>query len=197
MTTMTITQALNELKLLDKRIEKVVVLPKVGFKIGTKMYNNFDPEQAKSDLQSFNDLVSRRAKIKMLINKSNIETEVKVDNKTMSVLEAIEYKATIEYKNIMLRTLKQQYSNVTVAINNGNETVKQRLDSQISSVFEKSTDKDIKSFTDTFNKNNSYEMVNPIDIEKILTDLDAEIDNFTNEVDYVLSTSNATTTITF
>ena len=193
--TMTITQALNELKLLDKRIVKTITKSKIGVTIGTKIQNNFDETAAKADLQSVTDMIERRAAIKMLINKSNISTKVKVAGRQMSVLEAIEYKATIEYKNVLLRQVTSQYNAAVQEVNYNNEEVKRRLDSQISSVFEKPTDKDVKDFTATFEKNNNYSLSNPIKIEELSKTLDEEIDVFTNEVDYVLSTSNATTTI--
>lgn len=194
-TTMTITQALNELKLLDKRIAKTISKAKVGIKIGSKIQNNFDEVSTKADLQSINDMIERRATIKMLINNSNVKTKVKVAGKQMSVLEAIEYKATIEYKNSLLKQITSQYNSAVQEVNYNNEEVKRRLDSQISSVFEKPTDKDVKDFTTTFEKNNSYSLSNPLKLEELSKSLDEEIDVFTNEVDYVLSTSNATTTI--
>lgn len=192
---MTITQALNELKLLDKRITKVIKQPKIGFKIGSTVQGKFDVEQAKADLASFNDLVERRAKIKMLINSSNITTQVKVGGAKMSVLEAIEYKATIAFKTYMLKSLGNQFASVSDSINYGNQDVKSRLDSQISSAFANATAKEVKDFSETFNKNNGYDFVDPINVEKLHAELDLEVDTFTNEVDYVLSASNATTTI--
>jgi hypothetical protein len=69
------------------------------------------------------------------------------------------------------------------------------LDAQVKSAFEKATKKEIEDFTQTFLKNNGYSMEDPLQIEKLMENLDKEIDEFESEVDFVLSTSNATTTI--
>jgi hypothetical protein len=104
----TITRALNEVKLLDKRINSAIenlVLADVSYakepgKVSSR--NQYMPKddfikKVKGDFQSVNDLIQRRSYIKAQIAQSNSLTEVNVAGVTMAVAEAIEKKASIEY----------------------------------------------------------------------------------------------------
>ena len=192
---MTVTEGLAQLKLLDKRITKATRNSVVGYKIGSTVQESFDEKDVKANWQALQDLISRRGSLKMAINKSNLKTQVKIDGKKMSVLEAIEFKNTITYKKNILKHILNNYTEVDRKINYGNDETKERLDTQVRSAFEKATKKEIQDFTDTFTKNNGYAMVDPLGVDVISTKLDEDIDNFESEVDFILSTSNATTTI--
>jgi len=193
---MTVAEALSKLKLLDKRIRKAVKTSGfVGYSIGEKIQGNFKKDEAKSSFDSISDLIDYRFKLKSAINKSNFETKVKISNKEMTVLQAIELKSSIEYDKMFLDSLKRNYAQVLNIIEDGNEEVKERLDVQVRSAFEKASKKDIEQFSETFLKNNRYDIVDPLNIDGAIKDLDAQIDNFESEVDFVLSTSNATTII--
>jgi len=192
---MTVTEGLAQLKLLDKRIKKSTRGSIVGHKVGSTIQDNFNESEAKANFQSLKDLIDRRASLKMAINASNLSTKVKIGGKKMTVLEAIEFKKTIEYKKSILSRMLSDFSEQSRKVEYGNDETKERLDTQVRSAFEKATKKEIEDFSTTFNRNNGYSLVDPLGIEKLATDLDEEIDNFESEVDFVLSTSNATTTI--
>jgi undecaprenyl pyrophosphate synthase len=194
-TQMTVSEGLAKLKLLDKRIKKTMQMPYVGYKIGNKIQEDFDSEATKAKYQSLNDLMKYRNALKMAINESNLKTKVKVAGKKMTVLEAIEHKTLIDYKKNILEYVKRSYRDVNQKIDYGNENTQERLDAQVRSAFEKATKKEIEDFTETFLRNNGYSMEDPLDIEKLMENLDKEIDEFESEVDFVLSTSNAITTI--
>ena len=194
-TQMTVSEGLAKLKLLDKRIMKNMRMDYVGYKIGNKIQEDFKPEDAKAKYQSLNDLMKYKSTLKMAINESNLKTKVKVAGKKMTVLEAIEYKNTIQYKKTILNAIKSSYNSVQHQIESGNDHTQERLDAQVKSAFEKATKKEIEDFTQTFLKNNGYSMEDPLEIEKLIENLDKEIDEFESEVDFCLSTSNATTTI--
>jgi len=194
-TEMTVSEGLAKLKLLDKRIRKAMTSEYVGYKIGNKVQENFESEKAKSNYQSLNDLMKYRSNLKMAINESNLKTKVKVAGKKMTVLEAIEYKTTIQYKKEFLESVRRNYIQVQQKIEYRNEETQERLDSQVKSAFEKASKKEIEDFTQTFLKNNSASLEDPLKIENLIESLDREIDEFESEVDFVLSTSNATTVI--
>lgn len=196
MKTITITEGLSQLKLLDKRITKEISsLSVVGVKEGSKVMNGFTPEGAKSEFQSVNALIERRAKLKMAINESNVKTIVSVSGVSMSVLSAIEHKKTLEYKRDLLKRLQKTHKYATEVVEENNHDVKLRLDAQVRSAFESASKKDIEDFSKTFMKNNQYDVIDALNVLDVMKKLDEEIDNFENEVDFVLSTSNATTTI--
>jgi len=190
---MTIAQALNKLKLIDKKITKKTRVDFVGVKLGGKIREAFDAVQASADLESVNALITQRSDIKNKINTSNGITEVVIDSKRMTVSEAIAKKDEIAYKEALLSRMKSNFSNATSTIDYNNSEIQERLDVQlqkIDGVSEK------EQFSKIFMKSNASEMVDPIGIVAYIKTLDEEVMNFTDEVDYILSTSNATNTIT-
>jgi hypothetical protein len=189
---MTIAQALNELKLLDKKISKKTESDFIGVKSAGKILNGFNPEDAKADLQSLNDMIDRRAVIRNKINTSNSIAEVTIDGNRMTVSEAINMKDTIEYKARLLRRMSSKFSNATQTVDYQNEEVKERLDVQL----QKIDDIELKNnFTKSYTKSQGAELVDPIGLGDYTKALDDSVMNFQNEVDYILSTSNATTVI--
>jgi len=194
---MILTQALNELKLLDKRITKVTQGSTfVGYSVGGKVQNSFNEDNVAGSLTSVTDLIARRARIKGLIYESNLKTKVTIGGKKMTVSDAILVKETIPYKRKLLNTLKSQYETAEYRVSNENDEVQARLDNQTSKFGDDKTKaQDIADFSKNFIKMNGAELIDPANIPAYALKLDEELDNFENEVDFILSTSNATTTI--
>ena len=91
-----ITEALNELKLYDSKINKAIANAKLASaakkssdKVGVVKKEEFE-ERAKASYQSVTDLIANRNALKSAIVKSNAVTEVTINGKTMTVAEAIE-----------------------------------------------------------------------------------------------------------
>jgi len=189
----TISQGLNLLKLLDKKITKKTRVDFVGVKIGKNIREGFDAKQAQADLDSVNALIKQRSDIKNKINISNGITEVKIDGKRMTVGEAITMKDEIAYKEGLLSRMKANFLSATQTIDYSNSEVQERLDVQlqkIDGVSEK------EQFSKIFMKSNAAELIDPTGIANQITALEEEVMNFTDEVDYILSTSNSLNTIT-
>ena len=55
----------------------------------------------------------------------------------------------------------------------------------------------MKALRQTYIENNTYDLIDPLDIAKVMEALDAEINEFNAEVDAALSVSNALTVIEF
>lgn len=100
---MTITRALSELKMLDKRINRTVddaVLG--GLMIGKHIQHGFQNQEevekkAKADDQSIQALIKRRNAIKSAIVVSNATTMIDVAGVRMTVAEAIERNDRLRY----------------------------------------------------------------------------------------------------
>ena len=116
-----ITQALNELKLLEKRINDkigctVFLTSKVNNETkvlnGKKTPEEFEKE-AKADYASILDLINNRKVIKSKIVESNATTFVEINGKKYTVADAIERKSSIIYEQKLLQTLMQQRIRVT------------------------------------------------------------------------------------
>ena len=192
-----ITRALNELKLLDKRIEKTILSSKfLTLKINEKNQDNdFKP---KENLQSINDLIKRRSLMKSKIMESNAETEVTIAGTKMTVVEAIELKDSIKYKKKLLEKLVKDCKSTRASIENINSDVKERLDVLLQSHFGKDAkvkDSDTEAIIKPFMNMNEAKEVDLINIDNIIISLTGEIDSFESEVDFILSESNAITKI--
>lgn len=193
----TVTRALAKLKLLDKQINKKIDGSLFSsYKVGGKnIKDEFNPVQ---DLQAVTDLIDFRAKLKTGIMKSNSTTFVQIGKVKMTVVEAIETKDSIAYRQSLLRKIKNDISNAEEAVEYGNEQVKDRLDKMLVSSFgrdSKPKEEDIKAISKPFLDNNEYELIKSDKIEKVIATMEDEIDTFISEVDMVLSESNAVTTI--
>ena len=113
MRTMTITEALVELKLLDKRIANsdmqdwcIIQLKQDKKTMAGETVEEYE-KKTKARFQSVKDLITERANIKKAIVKSNADTVVEVGDLKMTVAEAIEYKTSIEYEKRLLQSLRR------------------------------------------------------------------------------------------
>lgn len=202
MSSISIARALVELKTLDARINKITTSTQwIIFKTKNKNSNFIEDEFKKntqSEFQSLNDLIIRRDKLKNVIMNSNSITEVELGENKMKVSQAIEYKKTIEYKKKLLENLKKQRQYVTVEYETHKQRVQNKIDENIKVICGKDSKPDesvIKSVSDGITKGDPIEIYDPLCLDKIIKDLEISIENFTANVDYVLSESNALTIV--
>ena len=205
-TKITITEALNELKLLDKRIRKaeydaeyVGAAKKSSDKIGHMTKKDYETK-AKADLQSAMDLITRRDKIKAAIVYSNAITEVVVGNTTMTVAEAIEAKTSIAYRRILLDELVKQYNDAKCDVESYNQKADLAVDKLREQYIGKTTEGklDTEGFevlAENYHKLNDYALVDPNNILDVITKLENEINDFESNVNTALVIKNATTFI--
>ncbi len=198
---MSITQALAELKLLDKRINKA--LDNVTWAdIKTKSYPVDTEKFAKTvraQYQSFTDLVKRRDMIKRGVVKANAATRVKVGTWEGTVAEAIEYKTSIHYKRLLLNTMREQLLTAKQQFKEQQEAVDGRLEKLLHSELGKdvkTSPETITALTNSFRENNKVELVDPLDLSERTRELEEEIESFETNVDWVLSETNGKTMIT-
>lgn len=198
---MSVTQALPELKLLDKRIEKISDNVLNWCKVSHNGYP-VDKEkhrlETESQLQSFNDLVNRRNTIKRAVILSNAVTRVKIGNWEGTVAEAIEYKNSIYTKRVFLDGMKSALKNARDEY----ERMKGQVDGRLERLLQSELGKDVKTnpetiqaLTTTFRENNKVEFVDPLDLASKIATLEEELDSFQTNVDWVLSESNGKTLI--
>ena len=190
-----ITRALNTLKLLDKKISKSIESSQfANYTVGGKSY--LDKYTPNEDLQSINDLISYRARLKSAIMASNAVTLVTVGDIKMTVVQAIETKDSIKYRKQLLRKIKQDLANVERIVTDTNEQVQVRLDRLVeASLGSDKSKSEYDAIAKPFLEKNEAKSVDSVKYDKIAKDLEAEIDLFESEVDLVLSESNATTFI--
>lgn len=197
---MSITQALAELKLLDKRIQKAtdnVQWADVKTKSHPVDLEKFT-RTAQAEYQSFLDLVKRRDTIKRKVVTSNAATQVKVGTWEGTVAEAIEYKTSIFYKKRLLDIMRIQLLTAKSEFKEQQESVDTRLEKLLHSELGKDvkTSPDtITALTNSFRENNKVELVDPLDLSQRTKELEDEIESFETNVDWVLSEVNGRTLI--
>ena len=199
-----IHRALVELKNLDDRInsatrEAVVVIAnrKSNDKINGVPVEDYK-KQMQGSYDKVNSLIDYRNRLKSAVVQSNAETKVKVAGEEMTVAQVIDRKDSIQYKKNLLHSIQLQYRNSVNFVAKENNALPAKLETYLISILghkEKQTEEDVKLHTETFMKRNEHEMIDPINVLKVITDLEDYIDEFESEVDAILSESNATTFI--
>ena len=204
---MLVTQGLNELKLLDNRIVREI--QKASFITAaktkdTKVTSNITKmeyaDNAKATYQSVNDLINRRKRIKAAIVDSNARTMVTIHGIEMTVAEAIEMKTSIEYEEGLLKTLKNQNENAKSTVARQNILMEEKIDKYLETMMgreAKTKKEDYSEMIDPIREANEYSLVDPLGVEKIITELSDKIDGFRSEVDSKLQISNCITWIEF
>ena len=209
----TIHKALAELKTMDARINKaireatyVLAVKNSAEKINGITVADFK-ENMKSGYQKVNDLMARRDAMKRAVVLSNATTKVQIGGVEYTVAEAIEMKNHgVEFKQTLLNNMVYAYSSAQAEFNrNSGEVLEKKAETYVLSVIQAqpkeskmSVDSDaMKALRQDYINNNSYGLIDPIGIAKVIEKLDAEINEFVAEVDAALSCSNALTVIEF
>jgi hypothetical protein len=197
---MSITQALAEVKLLKKRLEKTGRYTKyVALKTKT---NNVDVEDftktAKANFQSFKDLLNRYNVIRSAIVVSNATASVTIGGKTYTIAEAVERKRSIETEEDMLQGLQNEWKHVKEEAEKHQRTQQERLDKLLLQELGKDSKTNvevIQSLTDSFMRNNKADIIDPLGLEAVIRQMNDDIEAFKTNVDWVLSESNGKTQI--
>lgn len=202
----TITRALVELKMLDKKIAQVSEFPFVGVyqKKGKSIINRSESKDdfeknAKGKMQSLKDLVSRVEKLRLGIAKANAETIVMIGGKEMTIVEVLVFKERI------IPILSKVYKSLSRQIGTVNSHIEQQrvqVESAVSDMLERNLGNDRKADKEAYNaiavpfiEANEFNLSDAADSAKYAENLDSIIQEFQTEVDVALSEANATTFI--
>ena len=207
-----VTRGLKELKLIDSKINRSISeYPFVGYakKSSKKVNNTYSREDfteyLKGNYDRVNALMNNRVQIKTAINASNAITYVTVCDRSMNVTEALDEKSRLPYKKAFLAKLEKDLKSAKSYIDNENEKVEDKIfllikdsgneSNSTSSKKDSSQDNSKEMFYNSYREEQFYEMINPNKVEEIIESLKNEIEEFENEIDFVLSESNAITKI--
>lgn len=154
--------------------------------------------EATASFQSIRDLRKRIIKIKVAIAKSNCDTTVTIGGETMSVMEAIIMKRSIDLWKMEYEAEKKALAAARKsheeALNENKKQVESLLLAHASATTaeKKSAEEKYQTMIDT---TCAVSFVDPNGIQSSIEKLEEEIQNLDTELDYVLSESNATTLI--
>ena len=201
----TIHRALAELKLIDSKIEKAIetAVPSGWVQKDGKVNSMIDKEEFTNDVRSkyqkITDLINRKAAIKSAIVKANSETEVKIADNTMFIVDAINFKNIVSAKKDLINRFTRVHTNVKGQVLTNNERVKENAMKLAEAALGKDNVKigenDVESITKPYLENNTFELIDPMNCDKLIETLQNEVDEFETEVDAVLSEINAVTLI--
>jgi sulfur carrier protein ThiS len=201
---MTIHEALSRIKMTEKRIaaaanaQFVVANRHNNTKIDGKDISA-KVEELKAAKQSFEALVRNYRTLKSAVAMSNAATSVTVGDKTYTVVEAIEEKHFAEDRINYLKTIRRSYEMALNTANSNNARVPEGAERFVASLnmSEKNgnSKEDIKKTMDTYIVDNTWELVDPNNAAEWLKEMEKDITDFTSNIDFKLSESNATTVI--
>jgi len=206
MTKMTVHEALCEIKVADKRIEKAIqecafcaANKESSPKVNGVPVKEFEDE-VKNKFKSIQDLIARTEKIKAALSLSNAKTKIQINGEKMTVAEAIYMmQYGIKNKQAVLTAMTRALKNARNIIEYENgERLDDRLDKYIQSVYgskEKVAAEELDKASKDFKARNEFKLVDPIGIVDKIAALTEEIDKFQAAVDSAIQISNATTYI--
>lgn len=191
-----ITRALVELKLYDKKIMKASTFGFISYTVsGTNKIPDITP---KASLQSVKDLIASREHLKNAIQKANSSTKVKIGNNLMTIAQAIDRKHSIHHYENLLSNMRDQYRQIHRIVDKTNAEVDAALDRQLEAIngsSNKTNPKESESYSTMYRDNNQAKIDDPLDLAKAIDELDTFITEFMSEVDLSLSEINSKTEI--
>jgi hypothetical protein len=200
---MTITKALSELKLLEKRANKLIdETTFVTFTVGGEPPREARSaaefaERVRARRQSVADLLRRRSAIKAAVVASNARTTVEIAGQTYTVAAAIERKASVAFEQRLIARLGSDLARAQREVELNNERAGDRLDQQAQALLGKegSRGAEYEALHRSFMERNASRLLDPLDAQADIDRLSDQVDAFLAEVDQALSVSNALTVI--
>jgi len=212
MTTMSITRALTRAKTIEKQLARLVESQFVV----TLMKREVDDESdvfkdnlkmTQSNFDQFNDLFAELNNIKAAVRKSNEVTKVVIGGEELTVADALVYKNTIVYRNNFLDRITRENRNAESRVEQSKISADTKFASVRENLIKNSQGQDVsEDYLKTVLTEEERRLKKAIvevkvsGINNVNEFIEAErkrIDTFIEEVDYVLSESNATTIIEF
>ena len=203
--TMTIHEALSELKMLDSRINRKIESTSFceANKHSNSKINGLTIDDYKKNVvevyQSINDLIRRRGAIRNALSNSNAITTITVGGKTYTIAEAIEMKKTgVDLLENLKLTMTEQYNSAIRRVRTNNDALNEVADRYVQGLYgskEKSNSEEINKAREVYVVANTIDFIDPLGIQGEIEKLAEEIETFSHEVDSKISVSNALTTI--
>lgn len=213
---MLVTQALDERDLLVKKISDKIdkasfvdtIKPNEDKVYSKRIGKDEYAKEAESAYQQIVDLIERFQKIDAAIVASNAETEITTSYGKFTVAGAISlrsrlrglgtYDGEADFEGILKSKMQDEYNERVRTCDLKNSQLQNTAESMRLSILGKdSKTKDDKPLgvVDAYVKENTTELVDPLDIKKKIESLEEKNNTFLKELDTQIKVSNATTLI--
>lgn len=207
-TKMSVTRALATLTKVEEKIQKrIEALNTIHIAKGTdanrqipgsiQSVEDFE-KSAQADFQGVQDLLSVRDDLKAKVVQSNAVTKVEIAGESMTVAQAIERKRTIVFKELLLGKLKSQYNHAQVRLNRDTQEFEAKLEAARAPYVQRDKAPDAAQLAVVeapVRSMGTPSIVDPLGLADRIRSLEAEIEDFKSNVDFVLSESNARTEV--
>ena len=206
MTKMLITEALDERDFLEKKIrDKINKASFIGLKKNneetvanlSKKAIDFE-DDAKSELQSIKDLISRYHRIDGEIIKSNAATMITVGGRQFSVAEAISIRQKMDDKSLeksLADKLTLEHDRVTMAARDYKDKLESNAQSLRETISGKESKEDGYGVVEEYIKANGLTMIGIVDAKDVANEIIEGADKMLSEINTAIKVSNATTHI--
>lgn len=209
---MSITRALTRAKTIEKQLARLVESQYVVTLMKREVDDVSDVfkdnlKMTKSNFDQFNDLFAELNNIKAAVRKSNEVTKVVIGGEELTVADALVYKNTIVYRNNFLDRITRENRNAESRVEQSKISADTKFASVMENLIKNSQGQDVsEDYLKTVLTEEERRLEKAIvevkvsGINNVNEYIEAErkrIDTFLEEVDYVLSESNATTIIEF
>lgn len=198
----TLTRALAEVKLLDKKINsKTSKLRVVDVQEANETIDGLPKgDYAKNvafELQALNDLIIQKTKLKSKIMQANATTKLNIGDVEYTILEAIQMKTDINYNIAITKTINSQLSEVKSRVDYNNENLEDNIQQTINA--KASSNSSSKTFAsdirESMEKIAKVSVGNGVEMLKVLEKRTDAEELFLHNVDFALSEINSTTFI--
>ncbi len=206
-----LTRALAEIKALDAVLinqagnTMFIGLTKGKDRVPTNGVHKTSKELSefiKAQNQSLDAKFARRLKLKAAVQKANVETFLIVNGETISISQAIDLKATLNFRQQRLQAMKRGLALASKAVIDSTDKINRDVEANIERVSsgDKSKSSDNKVLIDTIRQQlvdqNQIDLVDPLNLQSLIDTEVASIQNLETELDFSLSEVNAKTEIT-
>lgn len=201
---MTLTRALNEVKMLEKKIydltnsgAKWVALSK-----NEKVQSFQDIAAFKAyvlaNKQSAESMISRRNTIKSKLLEANNKTTVTIAGKVYTIAEAIDRKAFLQAEILLLNQIRHNVAQTSAEFDMEQRKLDEKVQVLVSTALQGDGKKDatlVAAIEKNYKDNNRIVVEDPASITSWVQSRVEEVSEFQNEIDFVLSEINAITKI--
>lgn len=207
---LSVTRALAEIRRIDRQLKDLIGSSSfIGVSQGTGNQTRLSSgrstvEAFSREVQSAVDKISaltrRRAELKAAVVVSNANTHVSVNGRTVTVAEAIELRASTQERQSVLNTLRTQYNNAVAQVERINTKLEEQIESAVNTVYSSQAGAKIdpgiyEAVAAPKRAASQAALVDPANLAKMITDLEAELVAIETELDFTLSESNSRTEV--
>lgn len=206
---LTITRALTEISVLDSRITNAIAAfrPQAltrGLEdrltvVGSNETTEVVSKTILADYASINSLMDRREMLRTHVALSNTVTIVDINGVKMTVLQAIEHKIRLKYTAALVQQMIGAAVTSQRTLDNAKQVLDKQIEEAVASVYSGKGEVTKDSYdliAAPRRREHQPDILDPLKLNNEITKLQKQLHDFALAVDYALSESNATTTIT-